>query len=347
MQQLRIFIILILLSSTSLYAENTVILKNGTNVKGKVIDQDDKNLTIKSTDGSFQKIQKGQILKVIYKDLSEQEAQKIRLEEEKKLKAKEDAERLKREKEESIANKKKEEEIKKEEELNRKKQAADERIAAEEAKKNLRMSDADWETYREKNKKSADAAIACGSRLGLVWRSILIPGWGQTCGKNYLSAGLFFGSIVLGAYYTQTALKTDLQREQDRYDQLSLLNQTIGPPTKFTSQYISTSAEFTTVLFENFIVNEIISKSKNESKTSNAMYHGGLGLVTLVYLTNVFHAYWIGRDVYPERSVVIFGREIKPGLDWNTSMEMPGINKIYQDQPKSSLYAEIRYSILF
>lgn len=77
-----LFLSLLILLSFPLLAVNTVILKNGKTLKGKVTDQNERGLTVQTTEGA-QTITKSQILKVIYKDVSDQEAEKIRIAEEK------------------------------------------------------------------------------------------------------------------------------------------------------------------------------------------------------------------------------------------------------------------------
>ena len=59
----------------SLLAE-TVLLKNGESIKGKVMGQDARHLKLKSN-GKFIQIEKKKILKVVYKNISKQEEKKI------------------------------------------------------------------------------------------------------------------------------------------------------------------------------------------------------------------------------------------------------------------------------
>lgn len=91
MKKIILFSFLILFSFP-LLAVNTVILKNGKTIKGKVTDQNEKGLTVQTSEGT-QTFPKSQILKVVYKDVSAEEADKIRLAEEKKLREKEEKEK--------------------------------------------------------------------------------------------------------------------------------------------------------------------------------------------------------------------------------------------------------------
>ncbi|TGN21154.1 LA_0442/LA_0875 N-terminal domain-containing protein [Leptospira idonii] len=347
------FTILLLFLSSSLLAVNTVILKNGRNLKGLVVNQDDKGLTLKLSDGTTQTVPKSQILKVIYKDLNEQEAQKIRLAEEKKLQAKEEAERKKLEKEQKLAEeaekKRQAEEAKKAEALakdNESKKAKEDAVKAQESADQAK-SDAEWLVYREKNKVPSEATVACGSRLGMVWRSALVPGWGQWCGGYKLSAGIFAGMFVGSIYYSQNAMKHDSMQKQQTYDDLTLLNQYGGPVTKIGPENITNTNDLVGVLVEYTLVNNFISESKKTAQTANAKYLGSLGGIGLIYIANIVHAYWIGRERYPDRpTVTLNGKSIQEGFDWDTRVDQPFSLYGYQPKP-SSVYGEVRYSIVF
>nr|WP_246834147.1 hypothetical protein [Leptospira bourretii] len=123
-----LLIIFLCLVTLPLFAVNTVILKNGKTLKGKVTDQNERGLTVQTAEGS-QTVSKSQILKVIYKDVSEQEAEKIRIAEEKKLREKEEKEKAKLEKERLLAEAKEQKRLEEEAKL------AEQTRLAEEKKK--------------------------------------------------------------------------------------------------------------------------------------------------------------------------------------------------------------------
>jgi len=337
----------------ALFAVNTVILKNGTNIKGLVSGQNDRGLTVKLANGTTQEIPKSQILKVIYKDLSEQEAQKVRVEEEKKLKAKEEAERKKAEAAEKLAKAQEEkrlaEEAKKAEALAKQNESKDktlkEKLAREEADKT--KSDADWLVYREANKGPSDATKTCGSRMGILWRSAIIPGWGQWCGGYKISAGVIAASLAGATYYSQGVAKHDYLQSKQSYDNIVLFNQLAGPLTRLTPEFIFSTSDLTSIFVENIFYNNIVADSKKSSQAANARYLGSLGGIGLIYISNLIHAYWIGREQYPERpSVSMGGKEIKEGFDFETKFDQPTGQFGWQPKP-SAVYGELRYSILF
>nr|WP_156781824.1 hypothetical protein [Leptospira tipperaryensis] len=91
--------------SQSLWSAQTILLKNGTALKGDVTGQNEKNITVRLTDGSVKTISKKTILKVVYRDVNEEEAKRIRQEEEKKLKEAKSADEKKQIEEEAIVAK--------------------------------------------------------------------------------------------------------------------------------------------------------------------------------------------------------------------------------------------------
>lgn len=338
------FFLLLIFLSIELLAVNTVILKNGKNIKGKVTNQDEKGLTIQLSDGSTQSIAKSQILKVIYKDLSEQEAEKVRLAEEKKLREKEEKERLRLEKEQQLAEEKErkrlEEEAKKAEALAQKDEEAN-RIQREKDA----AAEAAWIAARTLGPSPANTK--CGGRFAIFWRSAVLPGWGQYCGGHTVSAAVF-GSLFFGTLgYSLTTLKNQEAQAKENYESLALYNQILGPSTRFTPQFITTSDEFVGVFVENILVNDVVSESRNEAKAANARYLGGLGATGIIYIANLINAYWIGRDTYPERPrVALGGKSFKEGWDWEARFDTP-VNPLLPAQAYQSLYGEFRYSHLW
>ncbi|MDF3818837.1 hypothetical protein P3G55_02940 [Leptospira sp. 96542] len=342
MKKISIFVLFIL--ATQVFAINTVILKNGTNVKGTVIGQDDKGLTIKSADGTNQTYSKNQILKVIYKDLSEQEAASIRIAEEKKIKEKEEKERLKKEKEEQLANerekKRLEEEIKKQDILSKTEEEKIRNMREKEAK-----AEADWLANRKLG--PSKATMNCGGKWNILWRSALLPGWGQWCAGNKGSAIGFAGAFLGTTYYTLGTLQTSNDNTKNQYENLSLLNQLVGPPAQFTAQNISLPNEFIGVFLAASITDDFVAKSKQEAQVANAKYIGGLSIMGIIYISNIINAFWIGKDTYPERpKVSLFGKEIKEGFDWETKWDNPE-TFLPTKQQFNSTYGEIRYSLFF
>ncbi|TGK95323.1 hypothetical protein EHQ30_01405 [Leptospira brenneri] len=336
-------LLLIILFSFPILAINTVILKNGKTLKGKVTDQNERGLTVQTAEGP-QTISKSQILKVVYKDISEQEAEKVRIAEEKKLKEKEEKEKAKLEKERLIAEAKEQKRLEEEAKLSEQTRLADEKnketLAEREAK-----AEAEWLANRKLG--PSPAVNQCGGRLAILWRSAVLPGWGQLCGGYYVSAGtfstLFLGTLI----YTLGPLHTEEKNAQSHYDKMILFNQIGGPGTRFNAQNISLPSEFVTGFLETSIAEDFITKSKNNAKETNTKYLAGLGTAGIIYITNLVHAYMIGRDRYPDRpTVTTGGKQFREGLDFDSGWDKP--YSITGIRPQTnSVYAEVRYSILF
>ncbi|EOQ88483.1 hypothetical protein LEP1GSC202_2246 [Leptospira yanagawae serovar Saopaulo str. Sao Paulo = ATCC 700523] len=64
-----------------------ILLRNGETIKGKVVSQDDLTIQIVPEGGSPKYLKKSEVLKVVYKEVSEIELKNIRLEEEKKIRS--------------------------------------------------------------------------------------------------------------------------------------------------------------------------------------------------------------------------------------------------------------------
>ncbi|MCH1910696.1 hypothetical protein L9Z41_16450 [Leptospira noguchii] len=77
--------IFLFLLSFPLLSQQIILLKNGTSIRANVTSQNEKNIIIRTKDGNVQILSKKGVLKVIYKDVNEEEAKRIRKEEEIKI----------------------------------------------------------------------------------------------------------------------------------------------------------------------------------------------------------------------------------------------------------------------
>ncbi|MCC5815443.1 MAG: hypothetical protein JJT78_11855 [Leptospira sp.] len=78
-------VILLFFFLPALYAQHTILLKDGRTLKGNITSQDADSLSLESKDGKKMSVPKANLLKVIYKKVDEAEEEKIRKEEEEKL----------------------------------------------------------------------------------------------------------------------------------------------------------------------------------------------------------------------------------------------------------------------
>lgn len=140
----------------------TVLLQEGGSYRGKVITQNQKTLTIQTKHGKHV-ISKKEILKVIYKDVSEEEEEKVRNAEIQRL------EEEKLTKQRSLELKKQQEE---EERLRREREAVEKNKPAP--------------PPPPPPKKQPEV-----SRVGALARSVVLPGWGQWASGRKFAAIIY------------------------------------------------------------------------------------------------------------------------------------------------------------
>jgi hypothetical protein len=184
-----------------LHAIQTLILKNGKNVKGTITHQDGETVDFKYEDGSVEHFKRSAILKIVFKDIEKEEADRIRKEEEKKLKEKEEAkakEDKKKSEDERLAKEAKDQEEKKKREEALANQS---KLEAEKKQKSEQE-----QLLKKQKEEEENARLLAGTvyRSSIVWRSFLFPGWGQKYVANlrkedskfiYYSAGLFLAGL--------------------------------------------------------------------------------------------------------------------------------------------------------
>ncbi|MCR9143570.1 MAG: DUF5683 domain-containing protein [bacterium] len=172
----------------------TIILKNGTRVSGKIVGQSRTTVTIRNNAGT-RVIQKSNIRRISYENNNNQaaeEARRKKAEEARRKRAeearkKEEAERLQQEE----AARKSEEEARKAEEANAQKSEEEARLKREE----------------EARKKEAAYKAAGPHRLDAFLRSLVLPGWGQIyqgrAGAGYGIGGGFLAGLGVTYYFEQ------------------------------------------------------------------------------------------------------------------------------------------------
>ena len=82
---LSLLVFFLFMNPMDIYSNQSVLLKSGQTIKGIILEQNAKVLTIKLENGITESIDKSKILKVIYKELTPEEERKIRINEERKI----------------------------------------------------------------------------------------------------------------------------------------------------------------------------------------------------------------------------------------------------------------------
>ncbi|GBF51870.1 hypothetical protein LPTSP4_34080 [Leptospira ryugenii] len=189
-------LLFVLLLSVPMFAEN-VLLKRGGTVKGKIIEQDQNKLKIQKEDGTVATISKSEILKVVYKEhITAAEEEKLR-------KAEEEKARLQQEKERQ-----------KEEERQKKELAEKEKADKENADKKAK-EDAEAKKKREAEEKLAQESRKNLTRGGAVWRSAVLPGWGQYRQGRKVVAFVYPTLIAVGLFFTYEENRYYLNAKRD------------------------------------------------------------------------------------------------------------------------------------
>jgi hypothetical protein len=174
----RNIFLLLLFFVGSIHAE-TVLLRNGSILRGKLKSQSINDIVI-IIDSKEQKVSKDKVFRVLYRDMSQSEAKKAMLAEIKKLNPKDREKLLSEIKDKSIVS-----EV--ETKPTTEKPAKEEVVYIEEPSPVVKP---------EPSKEATKVGLI--TKWGLVWRTALIPGWGHIHAKNY-KTGIFYGFVFFGA----------------------------------------------------------------------------------------------------------------------------------------------------
>lgn len=246
-RSLRIlFYLTLLLSPVFLFAEQTILLRKGGKVVGDVVAQNEKTITVQSESGR-KVLNKREILKIIYKDISKEEENRIRKEEEKKIQ--ENPQVV----EEPLV------------------------IPAEPAK---------TEPSR--------------SRWSVVWRSAIVPGWGQWYAGNkkeaLVTGALFLGAVGYGASSRQAA-----ESAKSSYDSAVFLSGPVG--TSILGGGVA-----------NLILITEVPSSRANYESSIQTYNSSVYALGAVYLAQLVRSYFVGRSWEQEANPITWGVYPKPEM---------------------------------
>ncbi|MDX1959314.1 MAG: hypothetical protein SFU98_12115 [Leptospiraceae bacterium] len=235
---------------------DTLILKTGVFFKGKTISQSSKEIVFKDATGKENSYAKNLVLKVIYKDLNALEVKKIVQQETKKEESKNNSSPP----------------------INTEAMKNEKELTETEDKKEL--------------KKSSD--IYAGNRWSPVWRSSIIPGWGQWYGKQRilgLGIGIIFLGTVsyLGASYQEMNNNLAARDTASRNGNLFLI---ASPPSlsSFGSLYITQQ-----------IYADQSKKAEANYNTSVVQVVTAIGVVAAVYTIQILHSIYLGNKLVNER----------------------------------------------
>jgi hypothetical protein len=303
---LTIFFFL-LLFPIEVFASHSIILKSGQTIKGTVINQNEKGLTVKLGNGSSQTIEKNKILKVVYKDISEEEETKIRIEEDKKVAEKNRIEEEKRKKLQESDDKKQAIQNEKNRIEDEKKKLADDKLKEEKFKKESEL--------REKARREGSRKLS-----SVMWRSAILPGWGLFH-ANRPVAGTIYSSLFAGTVLYALTANSKVKSAKSKYEQDSLFYQVLRPdPINYLN---SGGIDYGSYYVVDKVFSDNVAKSKNEFKSKANMYNGALGAAVLVYFIQLTHSYIAGKN-WVEEEFLTQGKQ--SGFDLESRWETAGVS---------------------
>ncbi|MCE9501367.1 MAG: hypothetical protein K8R21_12845 [Leptospira sp.] len=266
-----IFLTLLLLTF-GIEAE-TILLRDGNSLKGKITAQNFKEITIAVTDQEGQtkevSVNKSNIIKVVYHDLQKEEEEKLRAMEDEKNK--------------SLGNEK----LKQEQE-EKQKLAYEEKRLQEEADRKSQ------ENIRKKEER--------GSRFGALARSAILPGWGQWHGDRKIT-GIIWPVLFLstaGALYRQNQIYHFAQKDYDAlnnpYSQLAYTKLLLNPGSSSQSAINSTDLLDPTRAYIYNKTNQTTQQRKDVEQHYVQVRNIGY-LLAGIYVLNLIDAFVFHNDV--------------------------------------------------
>ncbi|AXR61744.1 LA_0442/LA_0875 N-terminal domain-containing protein [Leptospira mayottensis] len=268
------FLIFIFLSPSWIFAE-TILFKSGERAYATVIDQDAETVTI-IRDGKRGKLGKSKILKIIFKEIKdEQEIAKIIETEKKKL----NKEGKKSDKEEQLDTIYLEQMIKE----NSYKIVQKRLLLLE---KYLEERDGDWENYITAKRNPWEP----------VWKSAILPGWGHSAmkrsGWGMTYSTLFFVSLL--SYFGLDAAEKDRAKAYDKKIEKIIEQQFTTDLLLTPNSSSSSNLNFIFQLnaFKNS--NSLNSIRSDEGNYKNAK-HTAAAVTIGIYLIQLTHAYFTGK----------------------------------------------------
>ncbi|WP_425268937.1 LA_0442/LA_0875 N-terminal domain-containing protein [Leptospira hartskeerlii] len=241
------------LTPSLLFADQTILLRKGGKVIGNVVGQNEKTITVQSESGK-QTINKRDILKIIYKDITKEEENRIRKEEEKKV------------------------------------------------QENPQVVEEPVQVI-ETPPTSSTISGPSRNRWSAVWRSAILPGWGQWYTDNKLEAkitgGAFLGSLALAGY-----ARSEAESAKSKYDDAVSKSSTTG-------SYIYGGG------IANFYLLTVVPGARADYESSVQAYNTSVYVLGGVYLAQLVRTYFLGKSWEQGSSVNPVAWTVVPKPDWS------------------------------
>ncbi|TGL61396.1 LA_0442/LA_0875 N-terminal domain-containing protein [Leptospira sarikeiensis] len=242
-----VVLLITILLPIGLFADQTILLRKGGKIIGNVVGQNEKTITVQSDSGK-QTINKRDILKIIYKDITAEEEKKIRKEEEKKIQENP--------------------------------QVVEEPIQI--------LPPSSTEPKR--------------SRWSAVWRSALIPGWGQWYTGHKLEGGIT-GGAFLGSLAYSASSRSEAESAKSKYDDAVSKSSTTG-----------------SLIFgggvANFYLLTVVPGARADYESAIQSYNTSVYVLGTVYLAQLVRSYFLGKAWENEAGSNPVAWTVTPKPDW-------------------------------
>ncbi|TGK03856.1 hypothetical protein EHO59_10020 [Leptospira semungkisensis] len=254
----------------------TVLLREGGRVKGDIITQNQSSILLQTESGK-RKIDKDSVLKVLFHDVDDDQEEKIRKDEEGKLAADK-----KEQEDKDLAQRQLDEEKLKQDQLKKDEEAA--AAAAEEARKQEELR-----------------RLAAGRPYNSLWRSAVIPGWGQFYSDRKFQGIIYPTLFAAAAFvsYDKYRVYREAVKEYGEignpYSQTNILLTLSGhPPTTITST--TSTSPLSAYLADKFSPSQIKLK-REEADSDFREYQGTLYVLGGIYLINLIDSFFFANSI--------------------------------------------------
>ncbi|TGK01976.1 hypothetical protein EHQ53_14665 [Leptospira langatensis] len=252
----------------------TVLLREGGRVKGDIITQNQSSILLQ-TEAGKRKIDKDSVLKVLFHDVNDDQEEAIRKDEEDKLAADK-----KEQEDKDLAQRQLDEEKLRQEQLKKDEESA--AAAAEEARK-----------QEELRRQAANRPYKA------LWRSAVIPGWGQFYSDRSFQGVIFPTLFAAAAYVTYDKYRLYKEAVQEYgnignpYSKTNLIFTLSGHPISIPSTPTSPLAAY---LSDKYSPSQIKLK-REEADRDFKEYQGALLVLGGVYLINLIDSFFFANTI--------------------------------------------------
>ena len=269
-------------------AADTVILRNGETLEGQVVNQSQASLILETEEGT-RDIQKTRIMRIIYKDrkVESEDDNRTAREDEDGAKREIERQRIERERAQDERFKRLSEELESNQAENQSEESAkspedkDDKPKPDEESQPSLIPDPDPPRRSSINGWSA------------LWRSALIPGWGQYEKGEHWKAGSFSLAMVGGAFIAYEGNRHYRQARKDLATNNNPFSSTSILASNFGASTYPSNSELLDPVYMYFYTEPFLSRQKSADRHYSQIQAAGVFL-GLVYVWNLVDAFYSG-----------------------------------------------------